>query len=90
VCKIYDSNGKLHSISKNLGALYNELNPSIFFKANRSQIIHINAIESIASHSKNRLYLKINNRKDLVVTSTSVTKNFRVLIIRHTSNVFFN
>ncbi len=76
--KLYDNNGKLHTISKSLGAIFNELNPNHFFRVNRSQIVHINYIENIAPHSKNRLYLKISNRKDLVVTSSSITKDFRV------------
>lgn len=78
VCKLYDTNGKLHTISRSLGVLYNELNPNQFFKVNRSQIVQINYIENIAPHSKNRLYLKITHIKDLIVTSSSVTKEFRV------------
>lgn len=78
LCKLYDNEGKLHSISKSIGALYSELNPSLFFKINRSQIIHINYIENIAPHSKNRLYLKIKTIKKPVITSSSTTKSFRV------------
>ncbi|WP_299180184.1 LytTR family DNA-binding domain-containing protein [uncultured Aquimarina sp.] len=78
LCKLHDTKGMFHTISKNLGAVYNELNPNQFFKINRSQIVNINFIESISPHSKNRLYLKISNIKDLVVTSTSTTKAFRI------------
>jgi len=78
LCKLYDKKGKLHTISKSLGALYNELNPNQFFKINRSQIVQINYIETIAPHSKNRLYLKITTVKNLVITSSSVTKEFRI------------
>jgi len=78
LCKLYDNKGKVHAISKSLGTLFNELNPSQFFRINRSQIVHINYIENIAPHSKNRLYLKISNIKDQVITSSSTTKDFRV------------
>ena len=78
LCKLYDSKGRLHTISKTLGALYSELNPNQFFKINRSQIVQINYIETITAHSKNRLYLKIAHIKDQVVTSSSVTKAFRI------------
>ncbi len=78
VCKLYDTNERLHTISKSLGALYNELPPNQFFKVNRSQIVHIDYIENIAPHSKNRLYLKISNIADLVITSSKVTRDFRV------------
>ncbi|WP_400078757.1 LytR/AlgR family response regulator transcription factor [Winogradskyella sp. R77965] len=77
-CKLYDTKGRFHTISKSLSNVYNELNPHQFFKVNRSQIVNINFIESISPHSKNRLYLKIDNIKDLIVTSTSTTKAFRI------------
>lgn len=78
LCRLYDKNGKLHTISKGLGIVYRELNPNQFFKVNRSQIVHIDYIENISPHSKNRLYLKITNHKDLVVTSSKITKSLRV------------
>ena len=78
LCKLYDDTGKLHTISKSIGSLFNELNPKQFFKVNRSQIVHIDYIENISPHSKNRLYLKIKNIKELVVTSSKATRNFRV------------
>lgn len=78
LCRLYDNNGKLHSISKGLGAVYRELNPNRFFKVNRSQIVHIDYIVNITPHSKNRLYLKIKNINDQVVTSSNTTKDFRV------------
>ncbi|MBC2845089.1 LytR/AlgR family response regulator transcription factor [Winogradskyella flava] len=77
-CKLYDNAGMLHVITKSLGALYNELNPNQFFKINRSQVVQINYIENIAPHSKNRLYLKIAHIKNQVVTSSSMTKAFRI------------
>lgn len=77
-CKLHDNAGMLHVITKPLGVLYNELNPNQFFKINRSQIVQINYIEHIAPHSKNRLYLRIAHIKDLVITSSSVTKAFRI------------
>lgn len=77
-CKLYDNAGMLHVITKPLGALYDELNPNQFFKINRSQVVQINYIENIAPHSKNRLYLKIAHIKNQVVTSSSVTKAFRI------------
>ncbi len=78
LCKLYDEKGKLHIISKSLGVVFPELNPNQFFKINRSQIVHINYIENISPHSKNRLYLKIRNIKDQAITSSTITKNFRV------------
>lgn len=77
-CKIIDSDGHLHSISKSIGILIKELNPKQFFKINRSQIVGIEHIEKITPYSKNRLALTIQGVKEHIVTSTSTTKEFRV------------
>lgn len=76
-CKINDINGKLHSVSRNISALTTELNPNYFFRINRSQIIHIKHIREIMPYSKNRLLLKVHGTKDHLITSSSVTKEFR-------------
>lgn len=77
-CKIIDSEGHLHSISKSIGVLVEELNPKHFFKINRSQIVGIGHIEKIAPYSKNRLALSIKGIKEHAITSTSTTKEFRM------------
>ncbi len=77
-CKIFDSNGHLHSISKSIGALIQEVNPKHFFKINRSQIVGIEHIERIEPYSKNRLALNIKGLKEHAITSTSATKKFRM------------
>ena len=77
-CKIMDSNGRLHSISKSIGMLIKELNPKQFFKINRSQIVGIEHIEKIVPYSKNRFALTITGVKEYAITSTSVTKEFRI------------
>lgn len=77
-CKIFDSDGRLHSISKSIGVLIEELDPKHFFKINRSQIVGIEHIERIEPYSKNRLALHIKGFKQHAITSTSVTKEFRM------------
>ncbi|WP_281542009.1 LytR/AlgR family response regulator transcription factor [Maribacter aestuarii] len=76
-CKIIDSHGQLHSIPQSIGSLVNELNPKNFYKVNRSQIVSIEYIEKIESYAKNRLALKIRGFKEYVITSSSITKEFR-------------
>ena len=76
-CKIVDSQGHLHSISKNIGVLVDELNPKQFFRINRSQIVGIEHIEKISPYSKNRLAIRLRGAKDHAITSTSTTKEFR-------------
>ncbi len=79
-CKIVDSNGHLHSTSKNIGTLIKELNPKQFFRINRSQIVGLEHIEKIVPYTKNRLALMITGVKDHVITSTSTTKEFRLWV----------
>lgn len=76
-CKIFDSKGRLHSISKSIGSLFEELNPKYFFKINRSQIVGIEHIERIEHYSKNRLAVKIKDVKEYAITSSATTKEFR-------------
>ncbi len=79
-CKLFDSTGQLHSVSKSIGILINELNPKHFFKINRSQIVGIEHIEKIEPYSSNRLALRIKGLKEHVITSASTTKEFRIWI----------
>ncbi|HEA21615.1 MAG TPA: response regulator transcription factor [Pricia antarctica] len=76
-CKIVDSQGHLHSISKSIGILVDELDPKHFFKINRSQIVGIEHIEKISPYSKNRLAISLMGTKEHAITSTSTTKEFR-------------
>lgn len=77
-CKIIDSSGHLHSISKSIGVIVEELNPKHFFKINRSQIVGMEHIERIEPYSKNRLAIKMKDQKERFITSTSTTKEFRI------------
>ncbi|MHB0755171.1 LytR/AlgR family response regulator transcription factor [Polaribacter sp. M15] len=76
-CLINDKNGKLHTISQNLGNIHQQLNPKKFFKINRSEIVNIDFIEKIESHFKNRLLISIKNYKEKAMTSSSTTAEFR-------------
>jgi len=76
-CLVIDNLGKRHTISQNLGTTFSQLNPKIFFKINRSEIVNIDCIEKIESHFKNRLLLSIKNYKEKVMTSSSNTADFR-------------
>ncbi|WP_027393406.1 LytTR family transcriptional regulator DNA-binding domain-containing protein [Aquimarina latercula] len=53
-CVATDSSGKTHPILEKIGVLTDQINPKKFFRINRSQIVHIEYIETIESHFKNR------------------------------------
>lgn len=76
-CLVIDNLGKRHSISQNLGSVFQQLNPKKFFKINRSEIISIDFIENIESYFKNRLLISIKNHKEKVMTSSANTADFR-------------
>ena len=76
-CLVIDNQGKRHTISQNLGSIFQQLNPKKFFKINRSEIVNIDFIENIESHFKNRLLISIKNYKEKVMTSSSTTSDFR-------------
>lgn len=76
-CKLIDHKGTTHLLSQNIGVLIETLNPRIFFRINRSQIVNIDFIESMESHFKNRLLLQMKGAKEKVLTSSNVTSRFR-------------
>ncbi len=76
-CMVTDIKGKRHPIQEKIGTLIEKLNPKKFFKINRSQIVHIDCIETIENHFKNRLLLKMIGHKEKVMTSSSNTSDFR-------------
>jgi DNA-binding LytR/AlgR family response regulator len=76
-CMAIDTLGKKHPISQNLGSIQLTLNPLKFFRINRSQIVHIDSIENIENHFKNRLLIQLTGIKEKVMTSSSTTSDFR-------------
>jgi two-component system response regulator LytT len=76
-CIATDHDGKRHTISQNLSSIYSQLNPNQYFRINRSELVHIDCIESIESHFKNRLLIKMKGLKETVMTSSSATAEFR-------------
>ncbi|MFD2564044.1 LytR/AlgR family response regulator transcription factor [Aquimarina rubra] len=76
-CVATDSSGKTHPVLEKIGILIAQLNPKKFFRINRSQIIHIEYIETIENHFKNRLLIKLKGVKEKVMTSSATTSEFR-------------
>ncbi|WP_299835115.1 LytTR family DNA-binding domain-containing protein [uncultured Tenacibaculum sp.] len=76
-CIATDAQGKRHTISQNLSAIFKQLNPNKFFKINRSEIVSIDYIENIENHFKNRLLISVTGCKEKPMTSSSTTSEFR-------------
>ncbi|HEB62295.1 MAG TPA: response regulator transcription factor [Bacteroidetes bacterium] len=77
LCKLTDTKGNLHVVSKSIGSIILDLDPSQFFRINRGQIVNINHIKKIEPFSKNRLSLKLTGCNNSITTSTARTKEFR-------------
>lgn len=76
-CIAIDHEGKRHPISQTIGSIAEQLPPKKFFRINRSEIVHIDFIEEIESHFKNRLLITIKGCTEKVMTSSSTTSDFR-------------
>ena len=73
----YDKDGEKHIVNYSIGDIENRVDPSIFFRINRSEIISIDYIEKIEPYFKNRLAIKIDAIKNIRHTSSGKTKDFR-------------
>lgn len=78
----FDFAGKKYPLTGTLIATEQQLDPKIFFKINRSDIVSIDAIEKIAPHLGDRLAVYIKGQKEFMVTSTQKTAIFRKWIDR--------
>jgi DNA-binding LytR/AlgR family response regulator len=76
-CKITDIKGNIHRAAQKIGTLTDQLDPKIFFRINRSQMVNINHIKAMDSHSKNRLLIILDGVEQSVITSSSATSAFR-------------
>lgn len=76
-CIATDYSAKRHTISQTLGSIFQQLNPTKFFKINRSEIVCIDYIENIENHFKNRLLITMKGVKEKPMTSSSTTADFR-------------
>jgi len=60
-----------------LTELEQQLDPSQFFRINRSELLNINYIERVEAYSKNRLAVKLKNSVLELISSTAHTPGFR-------------
>lgn len=75
-----DINNRKHIINDSLTRIENQIDKSIFFRINRSEIINKNSIVKYNQHIKNRLSITLSNYKDILYTSNSRTPDFRIWI----------
>lgn len=72
-------NGKRHTVAKNLDELEEELDPAMFFRANRQNILSANFIKSIEHY---------NNRKLLI--TLKATEQMQIMISKEKASEFLS
>lgn len=72
-----DEKGHRYAINFTLSDLEEKIDPSLFYRINRSQIVNINFIDKIESHFKNRLSVKMTYGGDPLISSSGKTPEFR-------------
>lgn len=77
-CRIYRQDGKAFSQTETLTRLLTQLDPSHFFRINRSIVVSLEHLESIEPYFKNRLALKVSGYPKTVTTSSGNTAEFRL------------
>lgn len=82
VCEAVDHKGKTYEFRQRFSDLVEELNPEIFFKINRGEVVNINFIELIEPYFNDRLSIKLTNYTKRLITSTAATPEFRKWIER--------
>ncbi|MDR4954517.1 LytTR family DNA-binding domain-containing protein [Chryseobacterium sp. ES2] len=74
----FDTAGKKHLLNEStLKEIEMQLNPSDFFRINRSELVQKHHIERIERYNKNTLSVQIKGQKDHLITSQSNTSAFR-------------
>jgi two-component system, LytTR family, response regulator LytT len=75
--KAIDDNHQNHILSQNMGTLEEELDPSVFFRINRSEIVQITAIERFENATNDRLALYIKGLREPLFIAAAKVSEFR-------------
>jgi DNA-binding LytR/AlgR family response regulator len=78
----YDTTGKKHLLTEStLKEIEEQLNPTDFFRLNRSELVHKPHIEKMEYHTKNTLAVKLKGCLKHLSTSQNNTASFRIWIV---------
>ena len=72
-----DAKKRKHIVNHRMSELEELLDPSLFFRINRGEIIHITYIEKMESYFNNRLAITLKGHTEHFLTSGPKTANFR-------------
>ncbi len=73
----YDRVGKKHVVNHKMSELEEILDPKVFFRLNRSDLVHIDFIERMEPYFNNRLAVFVAGKSEAMITSSARTAAFR-------------
>ncbi len=76
-CMAIDSSGKKHALNYTLSDVEEKIDPTKFFRINRSEIINLDFLEKVEPYFKNKLAIKMTYSKEIIYTSSTKTPSFR-------------
>ncbi len=73
----FDSNGDSFIVNQSISYLEESLDPTQFFRINRSEIVNSHFLEKYSNHVKNRLAIHLRGIPEVLYTSNTKTPDFR-------------
>ena len=74
----YTSDGKRHSLTQTLNELEAELDPRMFFRLNRSDLIHLPFVERLETYDRDRLAVHLRGHTRPMISSAAKTAALRI------------
>jgi len=74
ITSIHCLDGKKYTNNSSLDELYNSLDHSIFFRANRQHILSVKGIDEILRYGNNQLKIKINPEKSVIISKNKASE----------------
>lgn len=73
----FDAAGNKFPLNENLNTLEQSLDPQMFFRVNRSEMVNLKFIERLEPYFNDRLTIRLRNSKVKLIASTNRTPNLR-------------
>lgn len=74
ITSIHCLDGKKYTNNSSLDELYNSLDHSIFFRANRQYILSVKGIDEILRYGNNQLKIKINQENNVIISKNKASE----------------
>jgi DNA-binding LytR/AlgR family response regulator len=74
ITSIHCLDGKKYTNNSSLDELYNSLDHSIFFRANRQYILSVKGIDEILRYGNNQLKIKINRENNVIISKNKASE----------------